>query len=235
MINLISILSPTKKRPGHIRNLINSIHETADNVEDLELVLYIDEDDNSYDDLLKEDLGIEIKYIKGPKIVISDMWNKCCNIATGPIYHHASDDFLYRSKSWDTKVKQHFDACDDKIILVYGMDGHQNQNLGTLSFIHKNWVNVVGYLVPGFFDVDWCDTWINDVAHGIGRRIYDDSIYTEHLHPAAGKSEIDETYATRQEMRQKDSGWELYNSTNSGRIEDMNKLNKFINEFKENK
>lgn len=230
---MISILSPTRKRPNHIKNLIQSIHDTADDMSDLELVLYIDEDDNSYDELLLEDHGITIKYIKGPKIVISDMWNKCCDIATGPIYHHASDDFLYRSKSWDSLVKQHFENSIDKIILLYGRDGHQDANLGTLSFLHENWVKTVGYLVPGFFDVDWCDTWINDVSHGIGRRVYDPNIYTEHLHWNAGKSEVDETYAVRHQMREKDNGWALYVSTEPGRREDMTKLENFIKNYKE--
>ena len=227
---MISILSPTRNRPHLIMRLIDSIFDTAANPEDIELSLYIDDDDASYDDLLSQDLGIKINYMKGPKIVISDMWNKCYEISNGEILHHASDDFVYRSKDWDVKVESHFDRYNDKILLLYGRDGHQDEKLGTLSFVHRNWVEALGYVVPPYFMVDWCDNWINDIARDIGRRVYDPEIYTEHLHWHAGKSELDETYREREVVRQQVDSHGLYIQTAHLRLEDVKKLATYIEE-----
>ena len=228
---MISILCPTRNRPDEIIRLVNSILVTADNPDEIELALYIDEDDASYDHLLQQDLGVKIVHTQGPKIVISDMWNKCCDIAQGPIYHHGSDDFVYRSLGWDTTVKEAFDKVEDKILFLYGRDGHQDENLGTLGFLHENWVQAVGYAIPPYFMVDWCDNWINDVAVSLGRRVYDPSIYTEHLHPDAGKSPVDSTYAERQIVRNQNNGHGLYVELADKREEDVRKLQKFIEEF----
>jgi len=227
---MLSILSPTHKRPHHIIRLIDSIKATVDNLDEIELVLYIDDDDDSYDELLKQDLDINLKYIYGPRIVISDMWNKCYEIAEGPYYHHSSDDCVYASKGWDTLVKSNFEKYDDKIMFLYGRDGLNDHILGTLGFLHKNWVEAVGYFVPPYFMVDWCDTWLNDVADLIDRKIYDKNIYTEHMHWAAGKSEMDDTYVERDIVRQQDSGGELYYSSDmkNKREEDAVKLNASI-------
>lgn len=225
---MISLLSPTRNRPNEILRLIDSVLTTADHPEEIELVLYIDEDDDSYDSILAKDQGIQIKHKKGPRIIVSDMWNKCYDIAEGPLYHHASDDFVYRSKGWDTIVKNTFDEWDDKILFLYGRDGHQDATLGTLGFLHKNWIETVGYFMPPYFVVDWCDTWINDVAEELGRRLYKSEIYTEHLHPDAGKSEMDQTYLERDAIRIENSGHSLYQELAPKREEDVQKLRKFI-------
>ena len=67
-------------------------------------------------------------------------------------------------------------------------------------FMHANWRDAVGYLLPPYFHGDWADYWITDVvreissALGQARKVYQPNIFIEHLHPELGKAEKDETY-----------------------------------------
>ena len=48
----------------------------------------------------------------------------------------------------------------------------RRKNFLTHGFLHRNWVETVGYFVPPYFSSDFNDTWLNEVADMIGRKIY---------------------------------------------------------------
>ena len=87
--------------------------------------------------------------------------------------------------------------------------GGNGANFGTHGFIHRNWVDTVGYFVPPYFSSDYNDTWLNDVANMIDRRIYVD-IKTEHMHPAFNKGPMDQTHIERLQRHQEDNVDALY-------------------------
>lgn len=217
---MISILCPTRGRPNNMRRLFESVYSTADS-KDIEIIFYIDADDGPSIDMALE-LGTSS--IVGPRIVLSEMWNRCYEMSRGGILMHCGDDIIFRSDSWDTLVLKAFDEVSDKILLVYGRDGLQDEGLGTHTFMHRKWAETVGYFVPPYFSSDYNDTWLNDVAIAIGRRKYIPEIYTEHMHPAAGKSEWDKTHQERIARHQADKVEELYNSLIHEREADAAKL-----------
>lgn len=219
---MISILLPSRGRPESLERLAKSALETADNPDDIEIVVYIDDDDTSYDNWI---FPLQVKIYNTQRTVLSRYWNFAYEDATGPIYMHCGDDIVFHTPGWDTIVKQEFDKYPDKIVLVYGDDGDPNKekNFGTHSFIHKNWVDAVGYFVPPYFSSDFNDTWLNEVADGIGRKVKI-NIYTEHMHPAFGKAAIDLTHAERYVRHWKDNTPALYESKASERLADIEKL-----------
>lgn len=241
----ISLLCPTRNRLKFVIDLIVTAIDNAEKPELLEFIFYVDNDDSSYKSLIKRIRNIygdiytdNIKIIHGERIVLSEMWNVCQKNASADIYMHCGDDLRFRTSNWDKIVIDEFNKFEDKILFAYGRDGAfdrtefgKGSKFGTHGFIHKNWVNTVGYFVPPYFSSDFNDTWLNEVAHLLNRH-FEIDIYTEHLHPAVGKYKWDKTHKERLERHKKDNVHELYESMLDKRIEDLNKLKTFIKNFK---
>ena len=244
----ISILCPTRNRVDDLEKFVTSVYETAEFKDLLEFIFYIDDDDEN--SVLKcEELSNRNKYffkvIVGERIrLMSDMWNKCSEQATGKIMFVGSDDIICRTKNWDTVVRDEFDKFDDKIVFVFGSDGiksgPKNKNpatphgYGTSYFLHKNWVDVVGYIDPPYFSADFADIWMNDIAQRIGRGVWID-VYMEHMHPGVGKGEWDSTHNERLQRLHEDDNTGIYKSKEDERITDSNKLLEFINNYQKKK
>lgn len=215
---MISILLPSRNRPENIERLWNSVKDTADNVDDIEIVIAVDNDDPQLEAYKKW------KPIIMDRTVLSVYWNKCYEAARGPIFMHAGDDIIFRTKGWDTAVLQAFNEHPDNIVFVHGDDGGGNgQNFGTHGFIHRDWAEAVGYFVPPHYVSDYNDTHLNDVANMIGRRKYID-ILTEHMHFAFGKGPLDTTHQERLERHREQNVDQLYASKRDEREQDANKL-----------
>lgn len=218
---MISLLLPTRDRPESLKRFISSANETA--TKPIEIVCYIDEDDDSYDKLIAS-----IRVVRGPRIILSEMWNKCYEQASGDILGHMGDDIIFRTPGWDKLVEKAFP--EDKIAFVYGDDGDPNhKSFGTHGFIHRKWAETVGYFVPPYFSSDHNDTWLNDVAEALGRKIKI-PIYTEHMHPAFGKGPLDKTHKERIARGKRDKVGEVYYSKEMAvkRQADVDKLRKVM-------
>lgn len=210
---MISLLLPTRQRPNNLRRLVDSINATKAS-EMIELVTYIDEDDDSYDDL---ELDITWHIVHGPRNInglvnLSAMWNACFEESCGDILMHCGDDIVFRTEGWDFEVVQAFAQTPDNILFAFGRDGYQDGNdFGTHGFIHRKWVETVGYLFPPLFVSDFNDTFLNDVAKSIGRHV-EIPIYTEHMHYIMGKAEVDQNTRERLERHQEHRPDVLYSS-----------------------
>jgi len=227
----ISLLCPTRKRPNFMKELWESAHTLAEQKDNLEIVFYIDSDDTESIEMYKT-MGSNCKAVIDDRGEgnLSAMWNRCHEIASGEIFMHCGDDIRFRTPKWDTKVRYVFELFEDKIVLVYGDDGVRQDDLATHGFVHKNWVDTIGYFLPPYFSSDMNDYWLTTVARNIERLIKID-IYTEHLHPAVGKHELDITHQERIERGNRDNVRELYNNKQHERDSDCRKLIKFIKEF----
>lgn len=228
----ISILCPTRNRPKFVKKLILTAIDTAKEPEQLEFIFYVDNDDSSYDVLFEKlKKTSNIKVVKGERIVLSEMWNKCWDIAEADIFMHCGDDIRFRTENWDQIVCDKFDEYEDKIIFTYGYDGYVHaRDFGTHGFIHRNWTDTLGYMVPPYFSSDYNDTWLNDIAKEIGRHFYID-IYTEHIHPVTGKYHYDQTHKDRLARANKDNPKGIYESKVDERHLCAQKLIDFIQNY----
>jgi len=235
-IEKISILCPTRNRintqiGNFVHDLINSARDTADNSELVEFVFYVDDDDDDTQKYFDSFEDSDIKFVHGPRIVLSETWNRCYDISSGDILFHCGDDIRFRTQGWDTIVRNKFSEFDDRIAFVFGYDGYGDpKNGGSHGFIHRNWVETIGYFVPPHFSSDYNDCWLNEVARIINRHFYV-NIYTEHLHPAAGKYIWDKTHIERLDRHDKDGVEALYKQLVNERESDGHALLKFIDEF----
>lgn len=218
----VSVLVPTRGRPANVERLVESAYRTAELPP--QFVFYVDDDDPQRDATIEVVTRRGGEVIVGDRVVLSEMWNRCVDFAKHDVLMHCGDDIVFASHAWDTRVTQQFHEHDDKLLLVHGRDGFQDARLATHGFYHRNWVETLGYLVPPYFSSDYNDTWNTEVADAIGRRVYLPDVYTEHMHPVAGKAELDQTHRERLERHARDDVATLYASLASRRAEDVAKL-----------
>ena len=227
---MISLLVPTRGRPDWVKRFLDSALENAGG--EFEAVFYVDSDDESLEryEAVLNDHDVPTKLIIGERIVLSAMWNRCSDLATGDILGHMGDDIVFRSPDWVPVVRKPFDESEDKILFVHGDDGYHNARFGTHGFIHCRWMEAVGYFVPPLYSSDWNDQHLNDLADALGRRIHLPTLYTEHLHYVFGKAPRDATYAEREERGARDNVMALYYSERcqAQRAEDVEKLRAVI-------
>ncbi len=228
---MISIIAPTRKRPQNVTRLVDNIVNTVSNVQNVELLVYIDEDDEeSIPALQYAAERVNTNAVQGNKLIGSQMYNELGKLAQGDIFMFAADDIVFRTKNWDTIVEQEFAKYEDKILLVYGNDGFQNGRIATHGFIHRYWVELVGYVLPPKLASAYTDEWVTDLAIRADRKCYMPNLIVEHMHPAAGKAPTDETYAKRIEVAGDIGAY--YQSLTEERVRDAQKLKDFIDLFK---
>lgn len=228
---MITILLPTKKRPNNVIRFVDNVLATANNPQDIEICYYLDDDDSiSISGINYSAEHINTQAIQGNLKLGSQMYNELYRIASGEIFMIAADDIIFRNKNWDSFVVDAFNKQEDKIIHVYGEDGYQHGRIGTHGFLHNNWIEVLGYVLPPKLSFVYADEWITELAKRVDRNVYIPELLIEHLHPAVGKAQLDETYQQRAEV----SGniGEYYKTLEPDRIKDSEKLKKFIELFK---
>lgn len=223
---LISILVPSRGRAREFSRMVRSAFSTATHSRFIEIVSYHDEDDPEL--TLYPNFCLfpfrDHTTIVGEQILLSQAWNECYSQARGEILMHCGDDIVFRTPGWDVTVRQTFAASQDKILLVHGDDVSPNTDaLATHGFMHRRWVETLGYFVPPLFSSDWNDVWLTEIADMIGRRVKI-PIVTEHMHYAFNKAEYDLTYRQREERGVRDGVVEIFENTKDERAADASKL-----------
>lgn len=223
---MISLLCPTRNRRYELTRMVNSAFHTRTGK--IEIVCYVDDDDDSYSS------DLDVQYVRGPRITLSDCWNRCAENAKGEILMMCGDDMMFCTPGWDAMIEREFAMCIDKILMVYGNDctGRENDSkvIGVFPTVHRKWVDTVGYFAPPYFVGDFADTWLNDVALALNRRKYLPYV-TEHLHFLWNKSPLDDTYRERLAREAKENPDKLYLSLAGKRQEDIEKLRKVMNVY----
>lgn len=229
---MISLLIPTRGRREWLGRTIVSAIKTAKNPDKLEFVCYVDDDDvASYEKFgfdIAPDLNGNIHFIVGPRIVLSNTWNKCASYASGDILMQGNDDIIFRTVGWDVMVSRAFERCADKILMVHGNDGSTGRpssigNFGPHPFVSRRWIEVLGYMTAPYYSSDYGDTHINELANAIGRRRYL-QFTVEHMHNLFGKAPIDKTTNERLARHAKDKVDTLYKDLALLRELDIEKL-----------
>lgn len=174
---MISLCIATRGRPEIFKQMCMSALDMASNPDDIEFVGYHDSDDTS----IYEYVGNH-KEVVGERISIILAANEAQKIATGPIYMFGADDMIFKTKGWDTKVKEIFDQYSDKIVLVCpDNDNWGIWKFGVTGFVHKNWVDTLGHFLNPHPDAQSADQWTNEIAVAMDRRIHLKDVIVEHI------------------------------------------------------
>lgn len=222
---MISILCPSRGRPELAKRMVESAFNTAKN--NIEILLYLNNDDPRLNDYLK---NIDRNLIEiGPDRSPGYSWNLLADKAKNDILFLIGDDVNFTTDNWTEKIVNGFAHYKDKIACVYpvvpGMKSKNNPHF----CLHKNWVNTLGYFVPPHFWHWYVDTWVRHVAIKLNR------YYPLHDFQLPIKFVDDETTARKDNLCLRERDTWIWGKTQRWIDSDVAELQKFINNFKDNK
>lgn len=194
---MISLLLPTRGRPAFVNRLFASIAETTSYLDQVEVVLYVDEDDTGSHDLDSKDF--RVVRIVGPALTMGGYNSACLEKAQGDVLILANDDMVIRTPGWDDRIRAMHAEFADQIYLGYANDLFKKSRFCTFPIMSRRTCELLADPYPSayrraFIDVHLFDIFKRLQHAGFDRiRYYDDLVF-EHLHYRTGKAPYDETY-----------------------------------------
>ncbi|MEE8161211.1 MAG: glycosyltransferase [Acidobacteriota bacterium] len=195
-----SFLLPTRGRPQKVRQFLQSLIQQTANLDDIEVVLYLDEDDPESHDLSCEEIHL-VKII-GPRMSMGAYNTACLQRSSGEIVILMNDDVLVRTQGWDRVIAGLTESTPDGIFLASVNDLQVGRTWGTFPVLSRKACKVMSKPYPDEYQGWFIDLHVFDVFKRV-RHLGHDRIFNfpqvifEHLHPDAGKAELDETYQAR--------------------------------------
>lgn len=183
-----SFLLPTRDRPGLLRHCLDAILRTTSDPRTVEVVLYVDDDDQDTADI---DLpALRIVKLIGSKKTMGEMTRECYAASTGRHIVLANDDMSIRTKDWDIAVQRVFARLPDRIALVYGDDGYYGQRVCTFPILSREACEAMGGVIPPEYRRHCIDSHLFDVfarlrAMGTDRMMYLPEVRFEHMNLGA--------------------------------------------------
>lgn len=199
------IIVPTRGRPQAVGKVVDAWDATGAFEDGAHLVFAIDWDDpenGAYWDALQlrpdGPASDRIRVHQIPKW--EPMVHKLNGVARlyadtfpGVALGFAGDDHLPRTKHW---VARYLAALDQmKTGIVYGDDGFQGERLPTQWAMTPDIVRALGAMVPGGTEHLYCDNIIKTLGAEADCLRYLPEVRIEHMHPVAGKAEMDHGYS----------------------------------------
>ncbi len=184
-----------------MRNFVHSAFKTAASPDRIEVLLYIDNDDESlrgYETNIKALEGTfgskNINPIFGPSIGVPRAANKLFEHSTGDIFLTSNDDQVFMTYGWDERLDSEILKYPDGIYCLWFNDNWESNNFCTFPIVSRKWIETLGYLQFPFFEHFFADAWLWMLAKSVNRAIYLDDVTVEHRHWKTGKSIMDDTY-----------------------------------------
>jgi glycosyltransferase involved in cell wall biosynthesis len=189
------VVVPSRGRPENAERLAQAFKDT--NTE-ADLYVIIDNDDPKWNEYAKSE-----NYKKLPADNKTGGCAKSLNtgavylldITKFPLYDYfvfMGDDHIPRTQGWD---KAFIQALGQSTGIVYGDDLLQGANLPTAFGMSRDLVNELrGMTFPGCVHL-FFDNFVKQLGLDLEYLKYLPDVIIEHLHPVAGKAEMDEGYA----------------------------------------
>ncbi len=196
----ISLLLPTRGRLALVDRLFQSLVEQTEDLDALEIILYVDEDDTASHTIRHDKLKL-IKII-GPRTTMGACNTACLKLAKGEIVVLMNDDMVARSRGWDRKLYELHNSVEDGIYLAHANDLYMRAKLSIIPILSKKTCDLLQEPYPeqypgGFIDYHLFDIFKRLAQKGHSRVFFQEDVIFEHLHHRMGKSEFDETYQRR--------------------------------------
>jgi hypothetical protein len=185
----ISLLHATRGRAKEGWRARQTWLERAQNADGIEHIFATDQDD-PMSFAFQHCRGVRLDGKGGPVAA----WNRAAEACNGEVMIQVSDDWM-PPMHWDRLI---LDAIGDtsKPAVLAISDGSRKDDLLCMAILTRARYKQQGYLFnPEFFSM-YSDNWFSHCAFHDGVAIdARDHIVFEHLHPAFGKAQMDETYA----------------------------------------
>jgi len=200
MSALISLLLPTRGRPELARRFLQSVAEQSTHPQDVEVILYMDDDDTPSHGI--DYPGLKIHRIIGPRQTMGAYNSDCLAKSSGEIIVLVNDDMVIRTQGWDERLRQLDASVADKIYLAYGNDLFKKGDLCTFPILSRKTCEVLQEPYHRAYRGAFIDYHLMDIFKrlehaGHSRIFYQQDVVFEHLHYRTGKAAIDATYTAR--------------------------------------
>jgi len=187
----MAIIVPSRGRPDNIKALIESMRKT---ITSDQLWVVCDSDDQElagYQALGIENLLIFDRIQKGMARPLNLAVRYI--LKNHRIEHFAflGDDHRPRTIYWDQDFRK---VLDQGIGVVYGNDLFQSENLPTAVGMHGTVVRELDGMVPEGLLHLYLDNFWKQIGIDIGALTYLPETIIEHMHPLAGKAQVDQGY-----------------------------------------
>jgi hypothetical protein len=190
MIKMLVIV-PSRGRPDNVVRLEAMRSATSVVKDNVDFLYVVDDDDPAvmrYVGLDLPQLAVIHRQRLGPTLNMMAALNAGQYDALG----FMGDDHLPRTIGWDASVLGILDSAHPRV--VYGNDLLQGANLPTAVFMQSKIVQALGYMVPPGMVHLYLDNFWKELGERLDGLVYLDHIVIEHIHPANGKAEMDQTY-----------------------------------------
>jgi glycosyltransferase involved in cell wall biosynthesis len=197
---VISLLLPTRGRPALVQRLFDSIATSTANLDNIEVILYVDDDD--VDSHALDSDRFKVDRIIGPPTTMGHYNSTCLARSRGEIVILANDDMVIRTPGWDERVAAVHAEYPDGVYLAYCNDLFKNRGWCTFPILSRRTCQLLGDPYPVIYRGAFIDTHLVDIfkrlEHAGENRIrYLSDVVFEHLHYRVGKAEFDATYRKR--------------------------------------
>ena len=184
-------------------------------LDQIEIVLYVDDDDTGSHHLGSEQ--VSVKRIIGPKTSMGAYNSACYAAARGDIIILVNDDMVIGTQGWDTKIVNLDASIPDMVYLAYGNDLFKNGSLCVFPILSRRTCDLLVEPYPKEYQGAFIDYHLFDIFKrlqhlGFDRIHYMDDVVFEHLHYRTGKAPFDETYAKRDRFADDSTFLALINS-----------------------
>jgi len=189
------VVVPSRGRPENAERLAQAFIDTQT---EADLYFIIDNDDPKWNEYAKNE---NIKCLPadnktgGCAASLNSGAVRLLDILNFPLYDYfvfMGDDHLPRTQNWDQAFIQ---ALGLNTGIVYGNDLLQGENLPTAFGMSRDLVlQLQGMTFPGCIHL-FFDNFVKQLGIDLNYLKYLPDVIIEHLHPVAGKAEMDEGYA----------------------------------------
>ncbi|HEY3484319.1 MAG TPA: hypothetical protein VGK49_02995 [Ilumatobacteraceae bacterium] len=178
------VICPSRGRPGNIAELLERWEDTGSAAR---LVVCVDDDDPH----LHEYRRLGVRLVVGKRASLGGWLNRM----VGEAEHHRivgfiGDDVRPRTDRWDARIGE----AMPEFGVVYGDDGHQHERMPTHPFIDARIIRRLGFIAPPGVEHLYLDDFWRAVGNHLGTLTYLADVELEHMHPHAGKAEMDDGY-----------------------------------------
>ncbi len=180
-----SLLLPTRDRPVLVKRMINSVVETTSDIKNLEIIIFVNDDDTESQGIYHP--LVSITKVIGKKDTMGGMNRNCFKSSRGNYVMLVNDDMLFRTKDWDKKVLAKFSDFPDGIGMVYGNDLYYGKRVCTFPILSRATWELTDRICPNEFKMHCIDSHIFDIFErlsilGEKRATYLPDVIFEHMH-----------------------------------------------------
>ena len=158
---MISLILPTRGRPALVNRLFASIAETTLHLDQVEVVLYVDEDDTGSHDLDSTDFCVV--RIVGPALTMGGYNSACLEKARGDVLILANDDMVIRTPGWDDRIRAMNAEFDDQIYLGYANDLFKKSRFCTFPILSRRTCEILADPYPTAYRRAFIDVHLFDI------------------------------------------------------------------------